>query len=80
MRRDSTLPLGFRFRAKSSEDGVNLTHDRVEAAVHTICQLCDFGFMTAGHMEELMVMLRDAGVEFTHTPYGGKPLPRIVSG
>jgi len=36
--------------------------------------------MTAGHMEELMVMLRDAGVEFTHTPYGGKPLPRIVSG
>ena len=77
LRKDRSLPMGFRFRAVSSETGKRETERRVEGAMHTICQLCDFGYMTSSHMEDLMKMLRDAGIDFTHTPFGGKPLPHL---
>jgi hypothetical protein len=73
-------PLGFRIRAKSAEDGATVTRQRVEGAAHTICQLSDFGAQTMGWMEQLKAMLRSAGIEFDHTPFGGKPLPSIVAG
>jgi hypothetical protein len=79
LRPDLTLPLGFRFRANTAETGKEETERRVEGAMHTICQLCDFGYMTAAHMEDLMKMLRNAGIDFEHTPYGGKPLPRLAN-
>lgn len=77
LRPDPATPLGLRFRAKSAEEGDVVTRARVEAAMHTICQLSDFGEQTTAWMEDLKLMLRRAGIEFTHTPFGGKPIPHL---
>lgn len=77
LRPDSTTPLGFRFRAHSAEDGKELTEERVEGAMHTICQLSDFGAQTMDWMEQLKAMLRHAGIDFDHTPFNGKPPPPL---
>lgn len=77
LRPDADLPLGFRFRAKSAEDGKEFTKLRVEGALHTICQLSDFGEQTTAWMEDLKLMLRRAGVDFDHTSFGGNPLPHL---
>lgn len=77
LRADASLPLGFRFRAQSQVDGPAETHRRVEGAMHTICQLSDFGEQTTFWMEDLKLMLRRAGIEFDHTPFGGKVLPHL---
>jgi hypothetical protein len=79
IRYDAATPLGFRFRAQTAADGKEVTERRVEGAMHTICQICDFGWQTAGWMDDLKDMLRKAGVDFVHTPFGGKPLPRLDS-
>ena len=77
LRPDDSTPMGFRFRAKTVEDGKELTEKRVEGAMHTICQLADFASQTQDWMEQLKSMLRNAGIDFTHTPFGGRPLPSI---
>lgn len=79
-RYDPATPLGFRLRAKSSEDGKEVTRRRIEGAMHTICQLSDFGEQTTAWMEDLKLMARRAGIEFDHTPFGGKPLPHLAAG
>lgn len=68
LRADAATPLGFRFRVKSAEDGADLTHKRVEAAMHTICQLADFGAQTQDWMEQLKAMLRQAVAIAGHQP------------
>jgi hypothetical protein len=78
LRFDASTPLGFRFRVKESEIGREEAKRRVEGAMHTICQIADFGAQTQDWMEQLKAMLRKAGVDFTHIPFGGKPLPRLV--
>ena len=78
LRKDRSLPMGFRFRAVSSETGKRETERRVEGAMHTICQLSDFGEQTTAWMEDLKLMLRRAGIDFEHTPFGGKPLQHLV--
>lgn len=80
LRSDPTVELGFRFRAKSAEDGAERTHKRVEAAVHTICQLSDFGEQTTMWMEDLKLILRHGGIDFEHTPFGGQPLRHLSLG
>lgn len=80
LRFDNDTPLGFRFRAKSAEDGKEVTHARIEGAMHTICQLSDWGEQTTAWMEDLKLMLRRAGVNFTHTPFGGRPLQHLENG
>lgn len=77
LRPDPSLPLGFRFTAKSAVDGKEVAHKRAEGALHTICQLSDFGEQTTAWMEDLKLMLRRAGLDFDHTPFGGKPLPHV---
>lgn len=77
LRKDRSTPLGFRFRAVSSETGKRETERRVEGAMHTICQLSDFGEQTTAWMEDLKLMLRRAGIEFDHTPFGGRPLHHL---
>lgn len=79
-RYDPSSALGFRFFAKSAVDGKQKTEKRVEGAMHTICQLSDFGEQTTAWMEDLKLMLRRAGIDFDHTPFGGKPLPHIAPG
>ena len=44
--------------------------------MHTICQLCDFGYQTAQWMDDLKDMLRKAGVT-SSIPYNGQPLPHL---
>jgi hypothetical protein len=77
MRPDPSAPLGFRFTAKSKETGADETQRRVEGGMHTICQLADFGEQTVFWMDDLKRMLRAAGIEFEHTPFGGRPLPHL---
>jgi hypothetical protein len=77
IRPDPGTPLGFRFRAISSVTGKEETQKLVEGGMHTICQLADFGVQTAQWMEDLKRMLRRAGVDFDHTPFGGRPLPHL---
>lgn len=77
-RYDNTAPLGFRIRAMSAEDGKEKTEKRVDGAMHTICQISDFGEQTTAWMEDLKLMLRRAGIDFEHTPFGGKPLPHLM--
>ena len=80
LRFDASTPIGFRVRAKSAEDGKAAAHSRVEGAVHTICQLSDFGEQTTAWMEDLKLMLRRAGIDFDHVPFNGEPLPHLEAG
>jgi hypothetical protein len=75
---DPTTPTGVRFRAKSAELGHEVASLRVEAGVHTVCQLADFGEQTHLWMGDLKTMLRKAGIEFDHVSFGGQPLSRLV--
>lgn len=74
---DATTPLGFRIRASVKADGIEGRDAKIEGAAHTICQLSDFGAQTMDWMEQLKLILRQAGIEFDHTPFGGRPLPSI---
>jgi len=74
---DATTPLGFRIRTSIAEHGREGRHSRLEGAAHTVCVLCDFGYQTASHMEDLIKILQSSGLEIEHTPHGGNPLPRI---
>jgi hypothetical protein len=80
IRFDPDAPLGWRIRARSAEDGVELTHARIEAAVHTVCQLADIGAQTMDWMEQVKAGMRKNGIEFDHTPFGGDPLRSVVLG
>ncbi len=70
-------PMGFRLLALPAVDGHEVTHKRLEGAVHTICQISDFGYQTQSWMTDLKNMLRASGLEFDHTPFGGLPLPHL---
>ncbi len=74
---DPDTPLGFRIRTSIAEHGKEGRNSRLEGAAHTVCVLCDFGYQTASHMEDLIRILQASGLEIEHTPYGGKPLPHI---
>jgi hypothetical protein len=77
LRKDKATPLGFRFRAISADTGKRETERRVLGGMHTICQLSDFGAQTMDWMEQLKAMLRKAGIDFEHTPFGGQPRPAL---
>jgi hypothetical protein len=80
LRKDDSAQLGFRFRAQSVADGKELTEKRVLGAMHTICQISDFGEQTTTWMEDMKLALRRRGIEFTHTPFGGQPLQHLEFG
>jgi hypothetical protein len=65
---------------QSEVDGKERTRKRVEAAMHTSHQLSDFGEMTTAWTEDLKLMLRRAGIESDHTPFGGRPLQHLALG
>jgi hypothetical protein len=77
---DVMTPLGFRIKASEAVDGKEGAHARIEAAAHTVCQLSDFGAQTMDWMEQLKMMMRRAGIDFEHTPFGGRPVPPLTSG
>lgn len=78
IRYDPETPLGWRLRAKSAEDGHELTRERVGGAVHTVCQLSDFASQTMDWMEQIKLLLRRNGIDFDHTPFGGEEPGRMV--
>ena len=80
IRYDAAAPLGWRLRAISKEDGKAKTEQRVEAAVHTVCQLSDFGAQTMDWMEQIKAGIRSHGIDFEHTPFNGRPLPSLGMG
>ena len=79
IRYDPTTPLGWRLRAISAEEGKAKSHERVEGAVHTVCQLADFGAQTMDWMEQVKALIRRAGIEFDHVPFNGQP-PGSIEG
>jgi hypothetical protein len=80
IRFDPSTPLGWRIRAIAAEDGKEKAQARVEGAAHTVCQLADFGAQTMDWMEQVKAGLRNAGIDFDHTSFGGQPLPSIIVG
>lgn len=71
---DPNSPLGLRIKASAAKDGKEVAHIKIQAAMHIICQLCDFGTQTAFWMEQFKDMMRKAGVDFDHTSFGGAKL------
>ena len=76
---DDTLPLGFRIRAKSQELGHDRAQMLMEGAGQVIMGLKDFGVQTQTWMQDLLRLLRKAGVKITHRPFGGQRLPRLTN-
>ncbi len=76
---DNTTNLGFRIRAIAAEHGPKLAHRRIEGAMHTICSLHDFGSQTVMWMTDLENTMRRSGIDFEHTPFGGKRPERLTT-
>jgi hypothetical protein len=83
---DTNLPevpglqsLGFRIRVKEDELGAERAHQLMLGTAHMLCQMQDFGQQTRIWTGDLLQMLRDQGVQITHTPFNGQPLPRLYN-
>ena len=75
---DHTPPLGFRIRAKSQDLGHDRAQQLMEGTGQVIAGLKDFGVQTQAWMQDLLRLLRKAGVQVSHRPFGGKRLPRLT--
>ena len=81
IRYDPDTPLEWRFRAVSGgAESREVLQAKVEGALHTVCQLSDFGEQTMEWMTQVKAMLRRAGLEFDHVSFGGQPLPPLMQG
>jgi hypothetical protein len=76
---DDSVPLGFRFRLKTAEQGTERAEQLALGTGHMLHQLKDFGAQTQVWMGDLLRNLAKAGLRFNHTPFGGKKLPRLTS-
>jgi hypothetical protein len=75
---DDSIPLGFRFRLKTAEQGVERAHQLALGTGHMLHQLKDFGTQTQIWMQDLIRLLRKAGMSFEHSPFNGRRLPRLT--
>lgn len=76
---DHTLPLGFRVRLKTAEQGQERAEQLALGTGHMLHQFKDFGTQTQVWMGDILVMLKKAGMRFTHTPFNGRKLPRLTN-
>jgi hypothetical protein len=76
---DDTLPLGFRFRLKTAEQGPTRAEQLALGTGHMLHQLQDFGTQTQLWMGDLLRNLAKAGMRFSHRPFNGRKLPRLTS-
>lgn len=76
---DESLPLGFRFRLKTEEQGRERAAQLARGTGHMLHQLKDFGAQTQIWMGDLLRNLAKAGMSFTHRPFNGRKLPRLTS-
>jgi hypothetical protein len=76
---DDALPLGFRFRLKTAEQGQERAEQLALGTGHMLHKLRDFGEQTQHWMKDLLDNLARAGMTFHHRPFGGRKLPRLTS-
>jgi len=76
---DETVPLGFRFRLKTAEQGRERAEQLALGTGHMLNQLKDFGAQTQLWMGDLLRNLAKAGMRFDHVPFNGRKLPRLTS-
>jgi hypothetical protein len=76
---DKTLPLGFRFRLNTKEQGEERSQQLTLGTKHMLNSLQDFGLQTKIWMGDLITALKRAGITFDHIPFGGIKLPRLIS-
>ena len=76
---DDSLPLGFRFRLKTAEQGEERANQLALGTGHMLHSLKDFGAQTQIWMGDLLKNLARAGLTFQHTPFNGQKLPRLTS-
>jgi hypothetical protein len=76
---DESLPLGFRFRLKTAEQGQARAEQLALGTGHMLHQLKDFGHQTKVWMSDLLANLAKAGMKFDHVPFNGRRLPRLTS-
>lgn len=76
---DASLPLGFRFRLKTAEQGEKRARQLAAGTGHMLHQLKDFGHQTQVWMSDLLANLAKAGMTFHHRPFNGTKLPRLTS-
>lgn len=75
---DDSVPLGFRFRLKTAEQGKERAHQLARGTGHMLHQLHDFGQQTRLWMGDLLAILKQAGMKFDHVPFNGRKLPRLT--
>ena len=76
---DASLPLGFRIRVKTAEQGVDRAQAMVEGTAWMLGAMRDFGRQCEQWGQDLMRTLRRAGVRLSYHPFGGQRLPHIGS-
>lgn len=74
---DDTTPLGFRIRIQTDTLGAARAQAFAEGTVGLIGALKDFSTQTSTWMQDLFRILRKAGMQITHRPFGGKRPPRL---
>jgi len=76
---DASTPLGFRIRIKEGDLGRERAQELAEGTAHVFATLQDFGKQTMTWGKDLLQVMRRAGMQILHTPFGGKALARIRS-
>jgi len=74
---DDSLPMGFRIRLKTAEQGAERAQALAEGTAWTFGALLDFGTQTRTWGHDMLTLLRQAGMNIVHTPFGGAKLPRL---
>jgi hypothetical protein len=73
---DASLPLGFRFRLKTAEQGEERASQLARGTGHMLHSLQDFGHQTKIWMGDLLANLARAGMTFHHK---ARNIPRLTS-
>ena len=74
---DTTTPLGFRVRIQTATLGADRAQAFADGTVGVIGALADFSTQTTRWMQDLFRILRKAGLQITHRPFGGKRPQRL---
>jgi len=74
---DSSVPMGFRMRAKSAELGEERAHELLLGTAFTLTSMQDFGNQTRLWAGDLITILKKAGLKIDYKPFNGNKLPRL---
>jgi len=74
---DESTPLGFRLRARQAELGEERAHELILGAAFVLTSMQDFGNQTRLWAQDLIQILKKAGVEVSYKPFNGQKLLRL---